>query len=74
MKLTEKIGASAVTCVLAKFVLAGVTVTIGTFTMDFGPIDGLTIAAILTPCLGATHLETFVRSRRGAEHGEPPKC
>lgn len=63
MRLTEKIAAASVTAVLIKFLLSGVTLTLAKFTFDFGPIDGLTIAAILTPCLGASHLETYVANK-----------
>lgn len=63
MKLTEKVSIAALTVVLVKFILAGLTLKLGGLHLQFNDIDALSIAAILTPCVGAPHLETFVSSR-----------
>lgn len=39
--------------VLTKFLMTGISLTFGGHPMDFGTIDGTSIAAILTPTLGA---------------------
>jgi len=67
MKLSEKFAIGAVVSVLFKFIMAGVTLKAGTKSIDFGPIDGAVVAAILTPILGAIHLETYVNKK-----GNPP--
>lgn len=66
MKLTEKIALSAVISVLFKFLTAGVVLKIGDYTLALGSVDGMAIASILGPCLGAPHLEAFVNNRNGS--------
>ena len=63
MKLSEKFAVSAVSAVLFKFIVAGITISLGSKSFTVGGIDGATVAAILTPVLGATHLETWVNKR-----------
>jgi len=63
MKLTEKISVAAVITVLGKVIVAGMSIKLGDFSFTFGGIDGTTIAAILTPCLGGVHLESWVKGK-----------
>lgn len=67
MSLSEKFAIGAVVSVLGKFVLAGLAIKIGNYGFTVGPIDSMTVAAILTPILGAVHLGTYV-----ANKGAPP--
>lgn len=64
MKLSEKLAVGATASVILKFLLAGVTLKYGEKSIDFGAIDAMVIAAILTPTLGAIHLETFVGKKK----------
>ena len=57
MKLTRDplawASAASVGAVLIKFLAAGVTATLGSLSITLSPTDSATIAAILTPTLGA---------------------
>lgn len=67
MKLTHRISIAAVACVLFKFVIAGVKLKLGDVSFEFSQVDAMTIAAILTPCLGAPHLESWVATKGAAK-------
>lgn len=64
MKLSDKFSIAAVASVLTKFLMAGVTVTLAHNSLTFGTIDSLTIAAILTPILGAHHLGSYIEGNK----------
>lgn len=57
----------SVACVLLKFLLSGITVNYGANTLTFAAVDAMTIAAILTPTLGAVHLGTYVAKKKEME-------
>lgn len=67
MRLTHKISVAAVACVLAKFLLSGLQLKFSSYELNFAPIDSMVIAAILTPCLGAPHLESWVATKGGKD-------
>jgi len=63
MKLSEKIALSGLVTVLTKVFFAGASIKILTFNYTFGTIDAATCAAVLTPTLGAVHLESWVATK-----------
>ena len=65
MKLSEKFAVGAVAAVLIKFVFSGITLAIGAKTINFGALDGGTVASILTPVLGAHHLGSYIETMKG---------
>jgi hypothetical protein len=65
MKLSEKIAVSGLVTVLAKVLVGGAAIHWGdSFSFSFGSIDGVTCAAILTPCLSCVHLESWVAGNK----------
>lgn len=63
MTLSEKFSVAAVSSVLTKFILAGMSLKVASYSLAVGPIDSMTVAAILTPILGAHHLGNFIAQK-----------
>jgi hypothetical protein len=64
MKLSEKFAIGAMATVLFKILSAGVCIKWNGDSVTLGSIDAGTVAALLTPVLGAVHLGTWVESTR----------
>lgn len=64
MKLADKFSVAAVAVVLLKFLISGITLTLGTYSVAFNLVDSMTIAAILTPILGANHLGSYIDGKK----------
>jgi hypothetical protein len=73
MKLAEKIAVASVATILFKVVFAGASWKIGGAEFDFGTIDALVIAAVLTPTLGAAHLGDFIAGKTSSRQAPNDK-
>jgi hypothetical protein len=63
----------AVLFVLVKVLLMGVKVVWGTHSFDFGTIDALVVAAVLTPTVGAYTTKRIMLAPGGAKTEHPPE-
>lgn len=60
MSIGERMAVGSVIAVVGKFFLAGLTVNWAGHGFTVGPVDAASLAAILTPVLGALHLGNYV--------------
>ena len=70
MNTSEKIAVTSVATVLVKFFMAGLAFKWGDKGMTIGSVDGMVIAAILTPTLGAVHLGSYVAGKSNVSKEE----
>jgi hypothetical protein len=67
MKLNEYVVVTTVTVVLLKVLCAGLSIKIGANVVTMGSIDAATVAALLTPVLGALHLRDYIKTKKGSQ-------
>lgn len=57
--------------VVAKFLLANVSITVATHSYNFGSVDAASIAALLTPTLGAYVARRHSETKYGGNDPDP---